>query len=381
VTRLRVLHCIYDDPSNPWVGGGGARRVFDLYRHLAGDVDATILSGRFPGARDEIVDGIRVRRVGAEAPYAWSRLSYAAAASRALREAAYDVALIDHSGYAPVVVPRDRPVGMVVHHLAGPGAVERWGALGGPSLAALERRLLRRARWFSATSRATAEQLATFLPPAAQVFQITSGVPDALFDCPRMDQGYVLYVGRMDARQKGLDVLIDAFASVVRENPGARLRLVGRGPDTDALHARAAALGIAGAVDFLGPVSDAERDALMAGAAMQVLPSRFEGFGIAAAEALAAGVPLIVSSTPALVEMVTPLGPGSEVGRVVPVDDTAALADAILYLLSRAGERARLSVAGRAAAERFRWGDVASRHREFLEHIAGPSLFPHAGSR
>jgi glycosyltransferase involved in cell wall biosynthesis len=114
---------------------------------------------------------------------------------------------------------------------------------------------------------------------------------------------------------------------------------------------------------------------------MQVLPSRFEGFGIAAAEALAAGVPLIVSSTPALVEMVTPLGPGSEVGRVVPVDDTAALADAILYLLSRAGERARLSVAGRAAAERFRWGDVASRHREFLEHIAGPSLFPHAGSR
>ena len=104
-------------------------------------------------------------------------------------------------------------------------------------------------------------------------------------------------------------------------------------------------------------------------------------FGIAAAEALAAGVPLIVSSTPALVEMVTPFGAGSEVGRVVPVGDASALAGAILYLLSRADERARLSLAGRAAAERFRWGDVASRHCEFLEHIAGLSLFPHAGSR
>jgi glycosyltransferase involved in cell wall biosynthesis len=380
VNRLRVLHFIYDDPTNPWVGGGGARRVFDLYRHLVDRVDATIVTGRFPGASDTTVDGIRVRRVGAATPYAWSRASYAVAASLLLRRAAYDVALVDHSGYAPVVIPRDRPVGVVVHHLAGPGATERWPRGGGRGIAALERRLLRRARWLSATSRATAGQLAGLLPSTARVVQITSGVPDALFDLPRDDRGYVLYVGRIDARQKGLDVLIDAFASVVREVPAARLRLAGRGPDLDALRARADRLGVGGAVEFVGHVSDAERGRLMAGAALQVLPSRFEGFGIAAAEALAAGVPLVVSSTPALAEMVAPADSGDDAGRVVPIGDAAALADAILYLLRRADARHRLSRNGRRIAERFRWRQVAASHLDFLEQVAAAFTNFHAGS-
>jgi hypothetical protein len=122
---LRVLHCIYDDPSNPWVGGGGAVRVGELYRRLAGEVEATVATGSFPGAHEEERDGVRFRRLGAEHPYAWSRLSYGRAANALLRSAEFDAAVFDFSVYTPILVPRDRPVGITVHHVTGPTASQR----------------------------------------------------------------------------------------------------------------------------------------------------------------------------------------------------------------------------------------------------------------
>jgi len=363
MSRLRVLHCIYDDPANPWVGGGGSRRAFDLYRHLRDDVDATILTGNYPGASSEPVDGIQVIRAGAAQPYAWSRVTYAAAASRMLRSLDYDVAVVDHSAYTPIVIPRDRAVGTIVHHLTGPVARERWGAASGAALGWMERRLVARSRVFSATSAASKSALEQFIEEDATIMRVSSGVSDHLFDLRRHDDGFVLYIGRLDVKQKGIDVLLDAFAIVARRAPAATLRIAGRGPDDAWLRARVESLGIGSAVRFLGGVSDAVRDDLLAGAAFQVVPSRFEGFGIAAAEALAAGVPLIVSDDPALVEIV------QDCGRVVARDDARALAEAMLALLGDDEGRRRLSVAGRASAERFRWNAVARAHLEFLLRV------------
>jgi glycosyltransferase involved in cell wall biosynthesis len=366
-TRLRVLHCIYDDPDNPWVGGGGSRRAFDLYRHLRDDVDATMLTGNHPGASTAPIDGIRVIRAGARQPYAWSRLTYAAAASRALRTSDYDVAVVDHSAYTPIVIPRDRPVGIILHHLTGPVAAERWGVAPGAMLGWLERTLVRRSRVFSATSAASVAAIEPFVRGDAIIARVSSGVSDHLFDLQRHDEGYALYIGRLDIKQKGIDVLLDAFAMLVRRVPGATLRIAGRGPDDAWLRERSTSLGIAGAVRFLGAVTDTERDDLLAGAAFQVVPSRFEGFGIVAAEALAAGVPLIVSDDPALVEIVQEPAPGA--GVVVPRGDARALAGAMLSLLADGEARHRLSRTGRERAERFRWHVVAGEHLEFLRRV------------
>ncbi|HEU0054532.1 MAG TPA: hypothetical protein VFQ39_15195, partial [Longimicrobium sp.] len=125
---MRVLHCIYDDPRNPWVGGGGAVRLFEIYRRLAGEVDVTLATGRFPGAEDATVEGVRYVRMGAAGPYAWSRMSYAAAATRLLAKGDYDAAVFDFSAYTPIRVPAGRPVGLALGQLAGPTARRRWGA-------------------------------------------------------------------------------------------------------------------------------------------------------------------------------------------------------------------------------------------------------------
>lgn len=362
---LRVLHVIYDDPFNPWVAGGGAVRVFELYRHLAGQVDATVATGNYPGARDRTIEGVRYLRLGAASPYAWSRLTYARAANALLRAAEYDAAVFDFSTYTPVFVPAGRPAGITVHHVSGPTARERWGPALAPAIGRLETAMIRRASRLSATSLATRDLLRT-IAPDVPIDMVYAGVPDELFDLPRRPENFLLYFGRLDVFQKGLDTLLDAFALLVRDRPALELRIAGRGKDAGRVAAMARDLGIDRNIMMMGAVSEAERQALFAGAAVQLMPSRFEGFGMVAAEAMAAGVPLVAAAAGSLPEVVdAPRG-----GLTVPPGDARALARATARLLDAPAEREALSVSARASAERFRWGAVAADHLRFLHRIA-----------
>ncbi len=366
MATLRVLHCLYDDPDNPWVAGGGAVRAREIYRRLAADVDVEIVTGRYPGSRDGVVDGVRYRRVGPSRPYALSRAGYAVEATRLLGRGGYDVGICDFSVYAPVRVPaRPAPVGLVVHHLTGPTARERWGRTVGGGVAALERALLRRAHWISTPSVYTIEALRPIVAPGTHLVNVGAGVDEAFFELDRSDEGYLLYFGRLDLFQKGLDTLLEAFARLAAGRPAVELRVAGRGRDAAAAAALAAELGVSERVRMLGPVSDAERLRLFAGATLLVMPSRFEGFGLVAAEALAAGLPVVAAEAGALPEVL-----GSGGGVLVPPGDAAALARAVARLLDDAEERRRLSREARESARRFAWGDVARRHLEFLHDIA-----------
>lgn len=130
---------------------------------------------------------------------------------------------------------------------------------------------------------------------------------------------------------KDHDCLLEAFAMVVRLNPqtAVRLRIVGDGPLRDVLKAKAAALGIAEKVEFLGNRSDIAEQ-LGEFDLFTLSTSREEGFGIVLIEALAAGVPLIASDVPACREVLR----NGEFGQLVKPHDPEALANAIAaYLL------------------------------------------------
>ncbi len=205
-------------------------RVFEIYRRLAGQVDATVLTGNFPGARCETLDGVRYRRLGASSPYPWSRWTYAGAATRLLARAPYDAAVYDFSVYTPLRLPRNRPVGLVVHMLHGPTAEDRWGHILASGVRRYERTLLRQAQWISTTSRWMEEQLKPLVLPTARIVLIGSGVPDEFARVSRREADYLLYYGRFDFFQKGLDTLLSAFARIASVTP-IELRVAGEGKD------------------------------------------------------------------------------------------------------------------------------------------------------
>ncbi|MFO7171230.1 MAG: glycosyltransferase family 1 protein, partial [Chloroflexota bacterium] len=122
------------------------------------------------------------------------------------------------------------------------------------------------------------------------------------------DEPYFLYVGTLQPR-KNLVRLIEAFARVIGEGDGAancRLRLViagKRGWLAEPIERRAAELGLGDRVRFAGYVPDEDLPALMAGALAFVFPSLYEGFGLPVLEAMAAGTPVLTSTTSSLPEV------------------------------------------------------------------------------
>ncbi len=112
----------------------------------------------------------------------------------------------------------------------------------------------------------------------------------------------VLYVGRL-AVMKGVDTFLRAAARAAPVVPDALFVIAGEGPEYPKLVQLAAHLGIGDRAMFLGKVSDEERELLLAGSSVFVLPSVVEPFGIAALEAMAAGVPTILSRTSGVAEI------------------------------------------------------------------------------
>jgi len=219
----------------------------------------------------------------------------------------------------------------------------------GASLALWQRRLVEQADAFivpSEFARARLRELGAPLPwervhvlaPPLRAAAPDAAAPDAAApggSAPGGSAGYALVVARL-AAEKGVDVAIDACSIA-----GIELVVAGEGPEEGALRDRARGAR----VRFVGRVGEGELAQLRAGAAIALAPSRSaETFGLAAAEAMAAGVPVVASAVGALPELVAPEG-------LVPPGDAPALAGAIERLAGdrAAGERGRARVRSRCA--------------------------------
>lgn len=171
----------------------------------------------------------------------------------------------------------------------------------------------------------------------------------------------IITVGRQEY-QKGHIHLVRAIASVVKERPKAQLLLVGRdGHASGRIGDLIAELGVGDAVTRLGHRSDVPD--LLTAADLFVFPSVYEGLGGALIEALALGLPAVVSDLPALREVVRE----GENALIVPPADPGALAEAIVELLADPERRASFAIRSRQIFDaNFRAEDAARRLFELL---------------
>ena len=166
--------------------------------------------------------------------------------------------------------------------------------------------------------------------------------------------------------RKNILGLVRAWTS--RGRPGASLDLIGE-TDADPAYARAVREAIAthSSITVHGSVDDAALARAYAGADLFVLPSRYEGYGIVFAEAIAHRLPIIAPETGPVPELV-----GEEAALLVPPDDVSALSEALDLLLYSPGLRRRMSQAAHRYAETLpSWDDTAAGFIEALREAAG----------
>jgi phosphatidylinositol alpha-mannosyltransferase len=161
-----------------------------------------------------------------------------------------------------------------------------------------------------------------------------------------------VFLGRIDEPRKGLPVLLSAWPEVVRQHPGARLLVAGRGEGGPEL----VPTEVRDRVEFLGQVSDEDRRGLLASADVFVAPQTGgESFGIVLVEAMAAGAPVVASDLAAFEAV---LG-GGRYGVLFAAGDPAACAGEVGRLLSDQVRRTNLRTTGRVEARRYDWSRIA----------------------
>jgi glycosyltransferase involved in cell wall biosynthesis len=253
-----------------------------------------------------------------------------------------------HQNHTPYVI---RPLGVLNEW----GMENRRPWLKRLSFHLLERRILENAAWVHFTSEQEYREASglgirvssRIIPnPVPRTIEARRGRFRARHPELR-DRRIVLFLSRFD-RKKGLDLLLPAFAQVRRDFPAAALVLAGSG-DTAlvaSLRDSAQQLGIAADVFWPGFIDGDEKQEAFADADVFVLPSYSENFGIAAAEALAAGCPVIVSDQVAIHTDIT----AAAAGIVVPCD-IGAIAQAIRGVLTDSQSRGFMVSNGRRLAD------------------------------
>jgi glycosyltransferase involved in cell wall biosynthesis len=347
---MRLVLAVPGDLSAPTGGYAYARRIL---AHLPAEgvaVTHLALPGGFPDPTPDELTGTAalLAQVPEDAALLVDGLAYGALPPEVIRAAG-------------------RPVAALVHHPLGYEtglSPERAAAL-----VAGERAALALASGIVATSRYTARLLAAEFGAAPERIAVAEpGTPPARRVAPRPGPHVrLLAVGTVSPR-KGYDVLVRALATLT--DLDWSLTIAGsldRAPDcTNALHDQIAASHLQDRITLAGAVTPDALDRLYAGADLAVSASLFEGYGMALAEALARGLPLVATSGGAAAETV-PAGAGLS----VPPGDAPALAAALGTLVADPARRGEAAAASWAAGRRLPdWPDTAAAIAAFLRTSA-----------
>jgi glycosyltransferase involved in cell wall biosynthesis len=352
---LRILIVNWRDVSHRWAGGAESF-MHEIGRRWADQgMDVGWLCQRHPkSARVELIDGIRVHRVGGRFTlYPMVVLTYL------LRlRGRYDL-IVDCENGIPFFTPLFAriPRVLLVHHVhrdifrTQMRRPMRWLGIW------LETRVMPRVyrnTQVVAVSDSTRRDLISLGFSADRIAIVRNGVhlPDVSPAPAR--QPTIMYTGRLTP-QKSVDVIVRAMPAVLREFPEARLDIVGQGPERSRLERLAWSLRLASSVRFHGYLPDALRDERAALAWVAVCPSSMEGWGVSCVEASARGLPVVAADVNGLRDSVR----DRETGLLVPHGDPAALATALIELLGDAALRGRMAAAGLLWAGLHSWARSA----------------------
>lgn len=381
---LRILLAL---PGYPPVVGGAevhASRLAGALRRLGHQVHVlTIYTPPMPAAghwRDPV--GIPVTAIGRHLPPSWRpRAFVAAVARRVLLPRAYDVVhclLPGLHNVTALLAARARGTASLVMY-GGPGDIAR------VRQSPLGRLQLRTIRWLAdrviVLSNVMGEDFAGLGVPPERLAFLPCGFDPAVFapaeeeERRRARQQYglapedfvVVSVGRL-VPDKRFPVLLQAFAAAAALARGVRLLIAGDGPEREPLESMARSLRLGG-VDFLGARPNSQIAGLLAAGDVFALASSSEGLPCALVEAMACGLPCVITDIPGMRQLIEPYGEG----LVVPVDDAAVLSEALLALRR---DRALARRLGRSARERalrdYTLEAVARRHIALYRAAASP---------
>jgi glycosyltransferase involved in cell wall biosynthesis len=309
----RPVVALVCDSILPFHRGGKEARYDEIARRLAARAEVHVYTMRWwPGAPTRVADGVTFHGLCPAVPlYDGGRRStrqalvFAIACLR-LATRRFDVIEADHMPYLQlftlrlVATLRRRRLVATWNEVWGPGYWRRYMGRRGRLAWWIERAAMRLPDEIIAASEETARRLRAHLGERTPIVVAPNGIDlEAVRAAPVGAPATTLVaVGRLLAHKR-IDLLLDAIALLRADGREVTCRVIGDGPERDGLRRRARDLGLGDAVEFRDDVADQrELYGLVKAAEVFVFPSEREGFGIAALEAIACGVPVVTTDAP-----------------------------------------------------------------------------------
>jgi glycosyltransferase involved in cell wall biosynthesis len=366
---MNILVANWQDITNPLAGGAEVHFHEIFSRVVRRGHRVTLCCSSYPGAKaDEVIDGIEIVRRGSRPTFNFRfPVTYLAS----LRRRPFDV-VVEDLNKIPLFTPLyvRRPLAGIAHHLFGRTIFQEAGRAVAAYVYGMERLALAYYASripFMVVSPSTREDLLRrgFLPENLAVIRncVDHGryTPGGGEKSPTPLAGAF---GRLK-KYKSIDHLLRALPDLVRDVPGLRVVIGGEGDDRPRLERIARELGVAGAVEFTGYLSEEEKVALLRRLWVQVVPSSMEGWGLTVVEGNACGTPAIASDVPGLRDAVRE----NETGLLYPYGDIGALGERLRLVLGDAPLREKLARNAVGWARTFNWDDAADNTIEFLRGV------------
>lgn len=360
--KPKIIFSNYDDLKNPDYGGGGAVAVHEIAKRLANKFEVVVITGSYKGAVDEIIDKVAYKRI--KTNYLGAKIGQLIFHFLLPFHAAYEEYDLWIESFTPpfstsfLPIFTKKPVIGLVHMLAGEDMSRKYKI----PFYWIENIGLKAYSYFIVLNEDTKEKIKN-LNRKSRIKIIANGVY-----LPRMlkmsDKKHILFIGRIELNQKGLDLLLKAY-SLISEKIKYKLAIAGAGIDSelDKLEAMIASLGLKDKVEMIGRVRGKKKDEAFKKAAFVAVPSRCESFSLVALEALSYNLPVVSFDIAGLKWL-----PAKHCAKAKQFSEKE-LSQKIFKLSEDDDLRQKMGETGRQFASQFNWGSRAKEYESFILEI------------
>ncbi len=288
--KKQIIISNYDDLKNPYYGGGGAVSIHNVARYLAKTDKVTVITGKYPGSKKTTIDGVNYIRAGAFVigPRV-SQLLFQLCLPIKVITMKHDVWIESFTppfstAFTPLFTKK--PVIGLVHLLGGEDKARQYKL----PFYIIERIGLKFYRNFIIQTKSTERKILKY-SPKARIAMIPNGLePHYLNRKVSKEGSFALFLGRLEVNQKGLDLLVQAFLKMKKEDRFI-VKIAGSGSkkQTNELKNKIKKSGLEDTFELVGRVEGKAKERLLEKAAFMLMPSRYETFPLTAMEAFAFG--------------------------------------------------------------------------------------------
>lgn len=367
---MKIIFSNYDSLKNPFYGGGGAIAIHEIAKRLTRTHEVEVLTGRYPGSKDEVIEAVKYKRIGVF--FLGPRLSqllFSLTLPFYARLKNFDLWIESFTppfsaSFLPIFT--SKPVIGLVHMLAGADMQRKYKL----PFTLLENLGLRFYRYFIVVNETFKQKIQKINNKA-----IIKVIPNAC-DVPKGIVGkdkstHILFIGRIEVNQKGLDLLLEAFKKISTKTK-VKLVIAGGGSksEEEKLKGLINKFSLSNKVRLVGRVSGRKKYELFKKALFVVVPSRYETFSMFALEAASFGLPVVSFENEGISWL-----PRSASVKVKNFN-TQKFSERMLELISNPKLRIKIGKRAKKISKKFSWEKVLQEYKKFILRVCRKSSLP-----